>query len=611
MQTFRLPSALLAALLFVTPLASCKKHKPVPAGQTGDKAAPTSFARNETLYVGGRQWGEPSTFNPLASWQDWPVNSMNLIYETLLMYEPLKGELVPLLAESHTVKDDSVEVVVNAEAKWNDGKPVTAWDVKYTFELGKRFKSLPVGPLWSYLSEIKLPEEVDGKVTGGAAYPRQLVFVLDPQKKNALPILDSFVEARIVPKHVIEPLLTAAKDNIDEFLKLKFDKNPLGSGPYSLVSYNSEKIVTVRNDNYWGNKVFFGGKLPAPKYVAHPIYKSNDHFSVGLQQGNIDVSASFMPRIQEKKGVKAWYDKEPFFVSTSIPMLWPNVTHGHMGDPHVRRAMAFAINYKDIRELAVSGYSDPMESGLILPFGLEKKFFSAEDAKEFGASRFDAEAAKAELKAGGYTSVFKDGELVEMRDKSGKKLPTVYIKSPTGWTDWESIVRIAVKGMRAVGIDVRERFVDSSLFWTALYGGDFDLIMNTPTPPPSPSKPWSRFDVVLNSADWVPEGQKMYKNMGRFNNPKDAAYVARFDELMKEIPRIKDEAELIKAYRELNVLYMKHQPTIPVQYRADQYYEFTEKVWQGFPTSANPFLPPQMPGDRFGTRILWQIKPAK
>jgi peptide/nickel transport system substrate-binding protein len=595
----RLSSVLVLAAMVLAPLAGCKKHKAAGAnGAKGTSTASGAMARNETLFVGGRQWGEPSSFNPLAGWQDWPVNSMNLIYETLLMYEPLKGELVPLLADSHSVTDDAVEITVNAEAKWNDGKPVTATDVKYTFDLGKKYKSLLQSPVWSYITEVK----EDG---------RKVTFVLDPAKKNALPVLDACVEIRIVPKHVIEPLLTQAKDSIDEFLKLKMDKSPVGSGPYSLQSYNSEKIVTVRNDNYWGNKVFFGGKLAAPKYVVHPIYKSNDHFSVGLQQGNIDVSASFIPRIQEKKGVKAWYDKEPFFVSASIPMLWPNVLHDHLGDVHVRRAMALAVNYKDIRELAVSGYSDPIEPGLIFNLGLEKKFFSPEDAKEFGASRYDIEAAKAELKAGGYTSVFKNGDLVEMRDKSGKKLPTLYIKSPTGWTDWESIVRIAVKGMRAAGIDVREKFVDASLFWGALYAGDFDVIMFTPPAPPSPSTPWRRFDIVLNSDEWAPQGEKRYKNMGRFNNPKGAGYIARFDELLKEIPRIKDEAQLVKAYRELNALYMKHQPTIPLVYRADQFYEFTEKIWTGWPTSANPFLPPQMPGDRFGTRILWQLKPAK
>jgi peptide/nickel transport system substrate-binding protein len=601
-----LASALIALACVAVPLLACGKHKKTgPAGSSsstsGSSASPTSFARNETLYVGGRQWGEPSSFNPLAGWQDWPVNSMNLIYETLLMYSPTEGKLVPLLAESWEVKDESVSFAINAAAKWNDGQPVTGEDVKFTFALGKQFASLLQSPLFTggYVTDVTLSD------------PQHVVFALDSKKKNALPVLDAAVEIRIVPKHVIEPMLKAAKDNIDEFLKQKMDKEPVGSGPYKLLTYSSEKIVTQRDDKYWGNQVFFGGKLAAPKFVTHPIFKSNDHFSVGLQQGNVDTSASFLPRIQEKKNVKAWYDKPPYFLSASVPMLWPNVLQAPLDDVHLRRAMAFSINYTDIRELAVSGYSDPLESGLILPFDkLENKYFSAEDAKQFGASRYDVEAAKAELKAGGYTSVFKDGELVEMKDKSGKKVPTITIKSPTGWTDWESIVKIVVKSMRAAGIDAREKFVDASLFWGDLYTADFDLIMFTPTAPPSPSTPWRRFDVVLSGAEWAPKGEKRYKNLGRFNNPKGPGYIARIDELLNEIPRIKDEAELVKAYRELNLLYMKNQPTLPLVYRADQFYEFTEQVWKGFPTSANPFLPPQMPGDRLGTRILWSLTPA-
>jgi len=597
-------TAIIALACVAAPLLGCRKHKtPVPESSSSGAPSPvaaTAFARNETLYVGGRQWGDPSSFNPLAGWQDWPVNDMNLIYETLLMYDPLAGKLVPLLAESYTVSDDSIDLVINAAAKWSDGQPLTAEDVKYTFDLGKQFKSLLMSPLWTggYITDVKLGE------------PRHVTFVLDPKKKNGLPVLDACVEIRIVPKHVIEPMLKAAADNIDDFLKQKFDKDPIGSGPYKLLAYSGEKIVTVRDDNYWGNKVFFEGKLPAPKYVTHPIYKSNENFSVGLMQGNVDVSSSFMPRIQEKKVVKAWYDKEPYFVPTSIPMLWPEILHAPLDDAHVRRAMAFAINYKDIRDLAVSGYSDPLQSGLVLPTGLEQKFFSADDVKQYGASRYDIEAAKAELKAGGYTAVFKDGDLVETHDKAGKKLPTLYIKSPSGWTDWESIVRIVVKGMRAAGIDVREKFIEANVFWGDLYSGNFDLIMFTPTPQPEPSKPWSRFDYVLSSSEWAPQGEKRYKNMGRFNNPKGPNYVARIDELLDQIPRIKDDAELVKAYRELNVLYMKNQPTIPLVYRPNQFYEFTEQHWKGFPTAANPYLPPQMPGERFGTRILWHLTPA-
>ena len=599
-----LASALVALACVAVPLLGCRKHKnsgPAPSGSTQGESSSgsTTFPRNQTVYVGGRQWGEPSSFNPLPGWQDWPVNSMNLIYETLLNYDPLAGKLVPQLAEAWDIKDESVTLTINAQAKWNDGHPLTAEDVKYTFDLGNTFKSLPQSPMWKFVTDVKLTD------------PQHVVFELDPKQKNALPVLDACVEIRIVPKHVFEPLMQKAGNNIDEFTKNKLDKDPVGSGPYRLLTYSSEKIITQRDDNYWGNKVFFGGKLAAPKYIIHPIFKSNDHFSVGLQQGTVDTSGSYIPRIQEKKGVRAWYDKPPYQVANTVPMLWVNFLRHPLDDVHLRRAMAFSINYTDIRELAVSGYSPPVDSGLILSFdNLEKKYFSAEDAKQYGAARFDIEAAKAELKAGGYSSVFKDGELVEWKDKTGKKLPTVFIKSPTGWTDWESIVRIVVKGMRQAGIDAREKFVDASIFWGALYSADFELVMFAPPARPSPSTPWRRFDLVMNSSEWAPEGEKRYKNLGRFNNPKGPGYIARIDELLNEIPRLKDEAELVKAYRELNVLFMKNQPTLPLVYRPDEYYEFTEQAWKGFASEQNPVGPPEQPGDRLGTRILWQLTPV-
>jgi peptide/nickel transport system substrate-binding protein len=132
--------------------------------------------------------------------------------------------------------------------------------------------------------------------------------------------------------------------------------------------------------------------------------------------------------------------------------------------------------------------------------------------------------------------------------------------------------------------------------------------MGTPSSAPTPSKPWSRFDTVLTTQDFTPVGDKMYKNMGRFNGPDTPGRNPRFDELLDLIPTLRDEGRLIAAYRELNVLFMQEQPVIPLVYRPDQFYEFSTRVWQGFPTSANPFLPPQIPGSRLGTRILWSLQ---
>lgn len=598
----------LAIGLALLGLANCRSSR-----SKGDDQN-SGFPRSETFYLGGRQWGEPSTFNPLGS-AGWPISTMNLLYETLLMYNSLTGQMQPLLAESYAVHDDSVEVTLNPAARWNDGKPVSAWDVSFTFELGNTYKSLNIAPIWQYLTAVRAYGE-DGREaqpsTNDAEYPRRVVFQLNPAKKNPLVVLDALQAQIIVPRHVIEPLLAERGNDLDQFKKLKFDQHAVSSGPYRLFSSSSEKIAIQRDDGYWGNQALHGGKKPAAKYVVHPLYKSNDAFSVALSQGRLDISTTFVPRIwlKAKKGVRSWLDREPYFLSSSIPMLLVNHKRAPLMDVHFRRAMAFAINYKDIRELSVSGYSEPLRPGIILPFGLERRFFSAEDARKYG-TWFDPEQAKAELRAGGYTPIFgPDGDLIETRDRDGRKLPTLYVKSPTGWTDWESIVRIAVKSMRAVGIDARERFLDTSLFWNALYEGDFDLIMHTPSTQPSPSKPWSRFEALLTTQDFAPLGQRMYKNIGRFNDPQAPGYLPRIDELLAQIPTLTDDAAQLAAYRELNASFMREQPDLPLVYRPDTFYEFSIKHWSNLPSAANPYLPPLIPGDRLGTNMLWEIEPV-
>jgi peptide/nickel transport system substrate-binding protein len=572
-----------------------------------------AFPRSETLYVGGLQWGEPTSFNPLLSSPAWPVpngeQTYNLLYEPLFSFDPATGRLRPLLADSYTVTDDTIDVTLNAHAHWNDGQPVTARDVQYTFELGRQYRSLRVGPRWTYIREIRTSGAGTTDAAGADA-SRHVVFVLEKERPNSLAVLDALQETVILPEHVIAPLLERNHGDLDAFTKSKFDEDPVGSGPYRLLSYSSEKIVLRRDDAYWGNDALHAGARPVPKYVIAPIYKSNDSYSIALQQGRIDASICFVPRIWLKrpKGVRSWYDEEPFFVSASILMLVPNTTHGPLHDAAMRRAMAFAINYRDVRELAVSGYSEPLKPGLVLPFGLEGKYYSDEDAKVYGA-HYDPERAKGLLREAGYRSVYDaEGQLVEMRGPDGNRVPTLYIKSPTGWSDWESVVGVVVRSMRDAGIDVRERFVDANLYWHALIAGDFDLIVHQPAAAPTPSQPWGRFEEVLTSDDWAPDGEKMYKNVGRFNNPSSSDFDPRVAELLKKIPTLRGEQDLLAAYRALNVIFMQAQATLPLVYRPDQFYEVSIRHWDNFPSAANPYGPAQIPGDRLGTEALWALR---
>jgi peptide/nickel transport system substrate-binding protein len=598
-----IPVAMTAALAL---LGGCK-------GKKEDSSSEGGFPRNQTLYLAGSQWGDPSTFNPLAeSWQAaWPVGDrFNLMYEPLIAYNSLDGKFEPILGSLVSNDNDSVVVDINPAAKWSDGKPVTSADVKFIFLLGKRFP----GAATAFATEFIAGINVDTLDAAGAKTER-LSFLVDKKgRNNPLVILDLIQAIRIVPSHVFEDLLTKNNNDLDAVKKLKIDSTPVVSGPYNLVNYSNEKIVLERRADYWGNAVLHEGKEPAPKFIIHPIYKSNDHFAIALQKGDLDASQTFIPRIwlKKKDGVNTWMDKEPYFVPGALPMFIINCTKEPLNDKAFRRAMAAAINYGDIKQLAVSGYSPDILPGLIMPSGIEGKFFNAEEAKKNGVG-YNVEAAKKMLAEAGYKSVMKaDGSLDHMTDKNGKKLPTLYIKSPAGWSDWEAMVTLAVKGLRAAGIDAREGFVDAGLYWPAKPAGDFDILMDKPAASVTPSLPWSRFESVMSSRNWKPAGagNSMNENQGRYNNPKAADYNPKVDSLLKAIPLTSDEAALKAAYIELNNIFMQDQPAIPLVNLPEQFYQFSTAVWTNWPSESNPYAPPQLPWVSAGTKTLWQLKLA-
>ena len=583
---------------------SCQKKKSGAVTEEG-------FPRSKTLYLAGFQWGDPNTFNPLSDWPSFPVGGKyNLMYEPLVVFNSITGNIEGLLADSPEQNDSAISVKMNPAARWSDGKPLTSADVKFTFETGKRFKGAPTAYVWDYISDIIVDTIIESSQKGDIKIEKINFLINKEGRNNPLVIMDILQNIRIVPKHSIEPKLVEVGNEFTELQKLKFDTDPVVSGPYNLFSYSNEKIILKRRDDYWGSPALHNNRLPKPVYIIHPIYKSNDHFSIALQQGNLDISATFIPRIwlKAKDGVATWYKKEPFFIPATIPMLQINTTRYPLSDKNVRRAMAYAINYKDVRELAVSGYSPPILSGIILPFGVEADYCNADDVQKYGVS-YDPEKAKTIMKEAGYTSVFDaDGKLNHVKNAKGEKVPTMLIKSPAGWSDWESMVQIAVKGMRAAGIDVREGFVDASLYWSCMPVGDFDLVMQKPVPEVTPSKPWSRFDAIMSSRNWKPEGEKMNENQGRYNNPKSKEYNPEVDRLLKLIPTLTEKEEKITAYRKLNIIFMQDLPALPLAYLPEQFYEFSTKNWTNFPTEENPYAPPQCLCYGAGTKALWEIR---
>lgn len=592
---------LLLTLILSGVLLSC--------GNGADPKADTGFPRDKTLYIGGFQWSDPNSFNPLIDRPAWPTDGyFNIMYEPLMMFNYLTDTMEALLATEYIQDEKTITVTMNPKARWSDGTPLTAADVKFTYDIAKDNPITSIAYVWSYIDTITIDTLSDSSGT-----VERVVFAIGKERNNPLNIIDYFQKVRIVPRHIFSKLIDSLDGDFSALQKMRFDDNPVVSGPYNLLTYSNEKIILKRRDDYWGNEVYYDGKLPKPEYVIQPIFKSNDHISIELQQGGIDVSGSFIPRIWMKKTnkVETWYKKPPYFVPTSITQLICNTTKYPLSEREFRRAMACAINYRDIKELAISGYSPDIQPGLILPFDREKKFFSAEDAKKYGTV-FDPDRAKKILKDAGFVSEFDaNGKLLGMKNAQGEEVPTLFITSPAGWNDWETAVKIAVRDMRSVGIDIREGFIDAASYYRKTLIGQFDLLMFTPSPEVTSSKPWSRFEAVLSSRNWKPIGEKMNENLGRFNQPGTDGYIEEIDHLLRTLPAMTDHKEIVKAYRALNVHFMREQPTINLYYRPEMFYEFSTRNWTGFPDENNPYATPQCACFGTGIRTLWNIRLTK
>jgi len=554
-------------------------------GDDEDSKSPATDERHQTLFIAGWQWGPPPNFNPCSPTAGFPVqtNQMQLIYEALFGFNLLDGALKPQLGASFDQPDaKTITVKLQPDAKWQDGKPVTADDVVFTFELGKRKTELNWNSAWEYLSSVT---KVDDKT---------VKFALHPERANPGMTKTNLCQIYILPKHLWEKI-EADNAKIAEYP----NNEPVGSGPYKLGAFNASQIVYNRDDNYWGKSVH--GKLPAPKKIVHPIFKDNAAGDLAFERGEIDVMQQFTPQIwkmweDKKKPVGTWFDKPPYYVPGGMPMLVFNSTKPGLNNAKVRRAIAYSIDFARIAEQAMSKYSDPAQSSLILPKGSDKQYFNAANVTENGW-KFDPAKAKAILE--GELGAKKGGDGVYALP-DGTKL-SWKLQTPTGWTDWQTAIQIVSESAKAVGINLTLDYPQANQLTPNVQTGNFDLVLWYIGAQTTAATPWQRFRDVMDIRGVNPIGQNAFYNYGRFSDSRVAPL------LDKAVTATGDE--LKKTFDELDKIFMQSAPMVPLMYRPLDFFEYNESVWTGFPNEKNPKAPPTFSGA--GVYWLYELSPKK
>src|SRR6266567_1134786 len=177
--------------------AACGGHK----SSSGSKTAVTISNEQGTTWTCG--------FNPFNS----SVNflSAGTVYEELTFVNGLKsGQTTDWLASSYKWSNGNktLTVTIRPGVKWSDGKPLTAGDVLFTFNLLKAHPGLDLNASWSILKDVKRSGD---KVTFDF-------------KDSAVPYFYYIAgQTPIVPQHV-----WASISNPVTFK----DTHPVGTGPF-------------------------------------------------------------------------------------------------------------------------------------------------------------------------------------------------------------------------------------------------------------------------------------------------------------------------------------------------------------------------------------------
>ncbi len=566
--------------------------------------------REETLYFAGQQWGAVNGWNPLS---DDMNNAMTIaqnaggsripMFETLYMYNMLDGSFTPLLADGDFVWNDTMTemtVKIKPAAKWSDGTKVTAEDVAYTFLANVKYGTAQGNTLKPFVEAVEAVDESTVLIKAKLNESGKAV--------NPLQVLCYIEQTYVLNKAWIKTL--EARSNEDPAL-LKKDpgEDAVYSGPYHKFFADPQKVVMVRDDNYWGQDASMWGKLPAPKYLAHTIFADNAAGETALKAGEVDVCQQFIPNIQNlwlKDGlpISTYMQEAPYGICVNMPTAWFNLDNAALQQLPIRKAIALAVDYDAIIANAMTNQSPTfvqVPRSLMNPTAGEQAAFDHEAVKDLQWAGSDIEGAKKLLDEAKIVDTNNDG----WRELDGKNL-AFNACAPNGWTDWQAAMEIVADAGKKIGIEITTNFPEWSVYQTvvtAAHQDQYDIFMMW-TDSASPAMPWGRIRQLLSSEFNGVEGN-WSGNWGHYSNP-------RIDELIQLIPSEADAAKLKEYFTEAVKIYLTDVPSFSLMYRPDQFHSVNESVWTGFPDSEDGLnIPPMVMINGYGIAGLYHIELVK
>jgi peptide/nickel transport system substrate-binding protein len=628
----RLMFVLTIIVVFTLALSACAKATEAPAAPaateapvateapaaSGEAAAEvvagdTVLPREETLYFNGQQWSAVVCWNPYSSncnnamaiaQQD---NARTIMFETPYMYNMMDGKVYPLLADGPYAWDEGMTKItfkLNAAAKWSDGSAVTADDVAYTWASHVKYNTGTGAANILYVADIVAIDPQTVEV--------QAVLGDDGKSINPLLVQAYLSSNYVMQKAWTEALEARAAGDAAAFMA-DVAEDVVYSGPYAKFFSDDTKVVYVRNDAYWGQDASMWGKLPAPKYLAHIIYKDNAAGTTALAAGEVDVSQQFNSNVQDlwiEQGlpISTYLPEAPYGIGASLPTAFFNTASLGLDNVAVRKAIAMAVDYDTIIANAMTNQSatfTQIPRSLMNPTPGEQAAYDKAAVADLQWAGNDIDGAIALLDEAGVVDTDGDG----FRDIDGKKLSYV-ATCPNGWSDWQAAIEVVAAAGAKIGIEITTQYPEWGVYQTVvtnapLPASGYDIFMMW-SDGAGPTQPWGRIRKLL-SGEFAGTTNNWNGNWSGFDN-------ADANALINAIPTMTDAAEIKAAYTELVKIYLTEVPSFTLMYRPQAFHTVNESVWTNFPhegDGTDPAVPPLDLTDGYSVAGLYNLTLVK
>ena len=316
------------------------------------------------------------------TWFD-PAETPGIITPFMVLYalhdalvKPMPGNpMAPSLAESWNASPDGLvyEFVLRKGVKFHNGEPVTAEDVKFSFE---RYRGTAAGSFKARIAAVEVVDAQRIRFRFKQPWPDFMTFYGTPATGAGW----------VVPKKYVEQV---GDDG--------FKKHPIGAGPYKFVSFTPGiELVLEANEQYWR-------KVPSVKRLLFKVITEESTRLAALKRGEVDIVYSIRGELAEELKRTPGLSLKPTIIPGSFwvvfPDQWDSKSPWH--DRRVRLAANLAIDRNAINQAETLGFSKITWS--VIPSTFESFW-------QPPAYPYDAGKAKQLLAEAGYPSGFDAGE---------------------------------------------------------------------------------------------------------------------------------------------------------------------------------------------------------